>query len=303
MRSSYSMGYDFMAGEYHNINAGAPPFGSRTHPQRSVSLMDNPWGNTPGGDPHPIVANANAEYIPFGAFGSMDPDINSPRVQQWNLMVEQQLGSQLGRVGDLSGQLLRPALGADGAQQRCVPGPGALHAQHLHRSAVLPGLLDHREPEPAARAVAAGSDQVGQDRRARSQLRRRLAEVSRPEAGGAASQRDRREPQRQLHAVEVRGHGHPDHLQSDQRRATRIRTTRNSTPAPATRTARTWGRSTRGTRRRTLATESCTRLRRTGGCRASSARARGARLNITSGRRPRIHRQPFLDTAARPGQR
>ena len=62
----------------------------------------------------------------------MDPDINSPRVQQWNVTVEQQLGTQLGRVGELSGQLLRSALGADGAQPRRVPGPRALHAQYRH---------------------------------------------------------------------------------------------------------------------------------------------------------------------------
>jgi hypothetical protein len=58
--------------------------------------MDDPWGHLPGGDPHPIVASPTVEYIPFGAFGSMDPDINSPRVQQWNVMVEQQLGDSWG---------------------------------------------------------------------------------------------------------------------------------------------------------------------------------------------------------------
>jgi hypothetical protein len=94
LRSSYSMGYDFMAGEYHNINAGAPPFGNRSI-LNDVSL-DNPWGNTPGGDPHPVFPNPNAEYIPYGAFGTMDPDINSPRVQQWNVMVERQLGTSWG---------------------------------------------------------------------------------------------------------------------------------------------------------------------------------------------------------------
>ena len=36
------------------------------------------------------------EYIPYGAFGSMDPDINSPRVQQWNLTLEQQFGTSWG---------------------------------------------------------------------------------------------------------------------------------------------------------------------------------------------------------------
>jgi hypothetical protein len=83
-----------MAGEYHNINAGAPPFGNRSI--LSDVPLDNPWANTPGGDPHPIFPTANAEYVPFGAFGTMDPDINSPRVQQWNATVEQQLGSSWG---------------------------------------------------------------------------------------------------------------------------------------------------------------------------------------------------------------
>ena len=96
VRSSYSMGYDFMAGEYHNINSGAPPFGNRSLITDPPGGMDNPWGHLPGGDPHPIVAGPNAPYIPFGAFGSMDPDINSPRSQQWNVMIEQQLGASWG---------------------------------------------------------------------------------------------------------------------------------------------------------------------------------------------------------------
>jgi len=96
VRSSYSMGYDFMAGEYHNINSGAPPFGNRSLITDPPGGMDDPWGHLPGGDPHPIVASPTVQYIPFGAFGSMDPDINSPRVQQWNVMVEQQLGASWG---------------------------------------------------------------------------------------------------------------------------------------------------------------------------------------------------------------
>jgi hypothetical protein len=95
VRSSYSMGYDFMAGEYHNINASAPPFGSRSLINDPPGRMDDPWGAL-GGDPHPIFPTPNAPYIVYGAFGSMDPDINSPRSQQWNVMVEQQLGTNWG---------------------------------------------------------------------------------------------------------------------------------------------------------------------------------------------------------------
>jgi hypothetical protein len=95
VRASYAMGYDFMSGEYHNINAGAPPFGNRSLIVDPPGGMDDPWGAL-GGDPHPIVTGPDVEYIPYGAFGSMDPDINSPRAQQWSLTVEQQLGSSWG---------------------------------------------------------------------------------------------------------------------------------------------------------------------------------------------------------------
>jgi hypothetical protein len=93
VRSSYSMGYDFMPGEYHNINAGAPPFGNRSIVTDPPGGLDDPYG---GNDPHPIVTGPDTQYIPFGAFGSMDPGINSPRVQQWNATVEQQLGRNWG---------------------------------------------------------------------------------------------------------------------------------------------------------------------------------------------------------------
>src|SRR4029079_14600371 len=73
----------------------APPFGNRSIITDPGGLMDDPWRDL-GGDPHPIITNANVQYIPLGAFGSMDPDINSPRAQQWNLTVEQQLGSNWG---------------------------------------------------------------------------------------------------------------------------------------------------------------------------------------------------------------
>ena len=91
VRSSYAMAYDFMAGEYHNIDANAPPFGNRS--LLSSVPFDDPYQ---GRDPHPIVTNANTDYVPFGTFGTMDPGINSPRIQSWNATVEQQLGATWG---------------------------------------------------------------------------------------------------------------------------------------------------------------------------------------------------------------
>jgi hypothetical protein len=87
------MGYDFMSGEYHNINSSAPPFGNRSTIVDPPGLMDDPY-RAVGGDPHPIVTGPNTDYVPFGGFGTMDPGINSPRVQSWNVTLEQQLGTQ-----------------------------------------------------------------------------------------------------------------------------------------------------------------------------------------------------------------
>jgi hypothetical protein len=96
VRSSYSMGYDFMSGEYHNINAGAPPFGNRSIIQDPIGLFDDPYRGVGAGDPHPIVTGPDTPFVNFGSFGTMDPNINSPRVQSWNVTVEQQLGTQWG---------------------------------------------------------------------------------------------------------------------------------------------------------------------------------------------------------------
>ena len=54
-----------------------------------------PYGHI-GGDPHPIVAAREVQFIPYGAFGATDPDIDSPRVQSWNVTLERQLGEEWG---------------------------------------------------------------------------------------------------------------------------------------------------------------------------------------------------------------
>ncbi len=95
VRASYALAYDFMAGDYHQINSAAPPFGNRSLITDPPGRMDDPYGHL-GGDPHPIVTNRDTAYPPFGAFGTMNPDINSPRVQNWNVTVERQLGTTWG---------------------------------------------------------------------------------------------------------------------------------------------------------------------------------------------------------------
>ena len=95
VRASYGLAYDFPTAEYHNINAQAPPWGNRSLVEDPPGLFDDPYAHL-GGDPHPIVAGPTTAFIPFGAFGATDPDINSPRIQQWNVTLERQLGADWG---------------------------------------------------------------------------------------------------------------------------------------------------------------------------------------------------------------
>ena len=103
-RTSYGLTYDFPSGDYMNINASAPPWGNRS--LITTTIFDDPY-SVVGGNPHPIATNRNTNFLPFGAFGVMDPNINPPRVQSWNVTLEKQLGTNwaatvnyLGRYSD-----------------------------------------------------------------------------------------------------------------------------------------------------------------------------------------------------------
>jgi len=95
VRSSYSLMYDFPTGEFFSNLAGAPPYGNRTLVTDPAGLFDNPYRDV-GGDPHPIITGPDTPFPVGGTFASMQPDINAPRIQAWNVSVERQIGSNWG---------------------------------------------------------------------------------------------------------------------------------------------------------------------------------------------------------------
>ncbi len=94
VRTSYGLGYDFQSASYLFISATAPPYASRIRVNLPAGGFDDPYLNYPGGPPHPVppTPGADALFPGFGAFGSIDPDINSTRAQSWNVIFEQQIG-------------------------------------------------------------------------------------------------------------------------------------------------------------------------------------------------------------------
>ena len=151
VRTSYGVAYDFPTAERHNINTQSPPWGNRSLIENPPGGFDDPYGHI-GGDPHPIVAAREVQFIPFGAFGATDPDIDSPRVQSWNVTLERQLGEEWGVGCQLPGQLHGSAVGADAAEPRCVPRAWPVRDQRP----VVSGLQHGGEPERAPRPVALG---------------------------------------------------------------------------------------------------------------------------------------------------
>ena len=94
VRSSYGLAYDFVSAQYLYIAGSAPPFSNRIE-LTGVLPFEDPYSTVPGGQTHPVPTDppANAAFPGFGAFGTIDPDNNSPRVQSWNVTLERQFGS------------------------------------------------------------------------------------------------------------------------------------------------------------------------------------------------------------------
>jgi hypothetical protein len=56
------------------------------------ATFDEPWINTPGGNPFPIVAHPDMSFPLYGGFVSFPLDMKPPYSDQWNVSVQRQLG-------------------------------------------------------------------------------------------------------------------------------------------------------------------------------------------------------------------
>jgi hypothetical protein len=95
MRASYGLAYDLPAGETWFNGAVGPPYSNRLTLSNPPGGFENPFASV-GGSPFPIVTSREMTFPPFGLLGAVDPDNNAPRVQQWNVTVERQIGSNWG---------------------------------------------------------------------------------------------------------------------------------------------------------------------------------------------------------------
>jgi hypothetical protein len=93
IRASYGLNYDFPTSSWWWKPGTAPPFSNRV--LLPAVAFEDPYRDVPGGQTHPIppVPLVDAPFPAFAEYQVMDPDINSTRVQTWNVTLERQIGA------------------------------------------------------------------------------------------------------------------------------------------------------------------------------------------------------------------
>jgi hypothetical protein len=93
VRSSWSLAFDFVPGEFHQFTVLANPWAGRTSITTPPGGLDDPWRNQPGGNPFPVVFNPDSPFGAYGAFNTMNYDTKRTRVHSWNLSIQRQVAA------------------------------------------------------------------------------------------------------------------------------------------------------------------------------------------------------------------
>lgn len=90
VRTAYGLFYDLPHLFSYIGFSGAPPYGNVISP--TVTSFDNPWSNTPGGNPFPIVTGPDMTFPNFGGYVTHPLDLKPPYSHQFNVSVQRQAG-------------------------------------------------------------------------------------------------------------------------------------------------------------------------------------------------------------------
>ena len=89
IRASFGIAYDYASGFLASNLADAPPFGGT---EIWSGQFSNPYASNPGGNIFPYTVGPNAPFAPYGAYIVVQPNAKTTQVNQWNFVVQRQLG-------------------------------------------------------------------------------------------------------------------------------------------------------------------------------------------------------------------
>jgi hypothetical protein len=97
LRASGGMFYDFPNTHYMVSLSSSAPFNPRYTLTGDVNF-ENPWSNTPGGDPFPLAQGKsvarNTPWPNFAVATAMNYDLRNMETGQWNLSLQRQISNQ-----------------------------------------------------------------------------------------------------------------------------------------------------------------------------------------------------------------
>jgi outer membrane receptor protein involved in Fe transport len=89
VRASFGIGYEFVSGELLVNSADAPPFGGTA---MWAGQFSDPYASNPGGNILPYTVDKNAPFVKAGTYIYPHPGLKPTSVNQWNFVVQRQLG-------------------------------------------------------------------------------------------------------------------------------------------------------------------------------------------------------------------
>ncbi len=231
IRAGYGLMYELVQLNVTRASNGTSPWAADL--LHRLGTLANPWEGMPGGNPFPFDWRETPLFLPASVVLPFDPDLNTPYTHNWNVSLPAGARGPLARLGQLPGES-RPAPVGDGSAESRAEPDAAVACEPVHRAEHLRprgpdvhALQYGREPQSAAGAAALGErkrhDAAAPGHAARFEHRYvalgSFVDLSR--AADVDPRRDRRrEPQPQLHAVQVHERPHDArHRQPEQQSA------------------------------------------------------------------------------------
>jgi hypothetical protein len=93
VRAAYGIFFDYPHFFQFDGLKDTPPWGSRVVLTNPAGGFEDPWQGYPGGNPFPVFPTANVAFPTSGTYLNMPLHLKTPYVNEWNLSVQRQIGT------------------------------------------------------------------------------------------------------------------------------------------------------------------------------------------------------------------
>jgi hypothetical protein len=93
VRAAYGLLFDYPHFNHHGGLRDTPPRGGRITLTNPIGGFEDPWAGYPGGNPLPLVISPDMTFPAAAVYTVFPLDLKKPYINQWNLSVQRQIGS------------------------------------------------------------------------------------------------------------------------------------------------------------------------------------------------------------------